>query len=777
MSSQQFQIAHDSIKKTGNLLLQYMREIRAGKLTEGEDTKGLENIENDVKNALEALETQKFQVAVIAAMKAGKSTFLNALIGADILASESEACTVCRTDIRPINNQQIPKLLEYREGHKKPVILIEGEAEIIRQKFLERTHQIREKHNQDQVIKFELEHPIEAITKLPSLAGFTLVDTPGPNEWETVQFNTVALKKTALEALRTCNAILFILDYSSFKDNTNSELLTELIEQRKEALQQNTGKLYFILNKVDRKSEKDRSIDLVIEDLKKALIGFGIPQPIIYPTSAWQGLLGKLLVNKRATESHKKDFNKFFVGQYLEYDDFGFPRVPENMLEMALEDSNIITIQESVIQTVVQNSGWNLLNDVLSKIDKTAKSMEDNLNTQISGWEIEFENLKDKIQDYQKCFDDAQEKVEKVKTSVEDQKQILIKGFTQGVGLFAQEAKLKIETEIKQIASSQSVKQKKIINKREKNENKSEIIPDHEQTKFGFSLPFFGGISFSFETKKPLIETLRNIIPDFSNKTKSNSTQVTSPFKIRVQTEEEGKKIVNAINEYCTPHLQTWWLDTQDKLVRDGTKIREELVQKIQQDIQVISDELSKYLGESLDVELNVNPIQFPDFEFIGIDAKVQQQIEVFERGRKVTKYREETQKSNSFCKKDKIYTIPYQATEYVQDSRTVYEVDLLQTAHDIKENIDAQASGTQMLLERVISKQIEEDFHNAEQQINNYIQQFQELFNNLLNERETREGEREQIIAKLESQKAKLNEYLSEIQSLKISLSEWKPI
>lgn len=219
MSSQEFQTAFSSIESTGKQLLQYLQEFQ-GCGSEGNNREELQRVEEALNEALRALQTQKYQVAVIAAMKAGKSTFLNAMIGADILASESEACTVCRTDIRLLQTGEIPKLLEYREQQAYPVLVSEGEAGKIRQDFLARTHEIRKTNNSDNVNHFELWHPIEAIDKCSYLTGFTLVDTPGPNEWESASFNTVALKQTALEALRTCNAILFILDYSSFKDNT-----------------------------------------------------------------------------------------------------------------------------------------------------------------------------------------------------------------------------------------------------------------------------------------------------------------------------------------------------------------------------------------------------------------------------------------------------------------------------------------------------------------------------------------------------------------------------
>lgn len=95
MSSEQFQLTHESIHTIGTRLLQYLSEIRQSRLNQGDDTKSLQSVEDDINKALTALKEQKYQVAVIAAMKAGKSTFLNAIIGADILASESEACTVC----------------------------------------------------------------------------------------------------------------------------------------------------------------------------------------------------------------------------------------------------------------------------------------------------------------------------------------------------------------------------------------------------------------------------------------------------------------------------------------------------------------------------------------------------------------------------------------------------------------------------------------------------------------------------------------------------------
>jgi len=402
MSSEQFQATHSSIYNQGTLLLQYLQEIRQSRFNEGDDTKSLQSVENDIASALTALKNQKYQVAVIAAMKAGKSTFLNSIIGVDVLASETAACTICRTDVLHIPVGQVPRLLEYREGERKPIVIAEGDEKEIQQKFLFRTREIREKGNPDNTISFEIEHPIEAINGISSLAGFTLVDTPGPNEWESAQFNTVALKQTALEALRTCNVILFVLNYASYKDNAIADLFKDVVENRKEILKSEEGKIYFILNKVDQKTERDREIQEVIQDLQRELSNFGFPNPVIYPASSRQGLLAKLIQQEKASESQIKDFKKFFSARYAVEDEEGDLKIPapRKIASQALIDSGIPAIQETVIETITKNAGWNLLSDALAKIDKAAKSLEDTLNTKIYGWEMDISALKQKIEEY-----------------------------------------------------------------------------------------------------------------------------------------------------------------------------------------------------------------------------------------------------------------------------------------------------------------------------------------------------------------------------------------
>lgn len=197
--------------------------------------------------------------------------------------------------------------------------------------------------------------------------------------------------------------------------------------------------------------------------MERELAGFGFVNPIIYPASSRQGLLAKLIQQGKATEKEIKDFEDFFSAKYAERDERGRKVIPlpEEIAPRALQDSGIPTIQETVIQKITQNSGWNLLSEVVAEIDKAAKATEDTLNTQIKGWQMGIEALKEKVEEYRRRSQNARSRVEVVKKAVEQEKQILIQGFSQGINEFADNAKDKIASEIDKIAESRSAKSPK----------------------------------------------------------------------------------------------------------------------------------------------------------------------------------------------------------------------------------------------------------------------------------------------------------------------------
>jgi hypothetical protein len=442
---------------------------------------------------------------------------------------------------------------------------------------LQRTHEIRQTKGAEDTKAFVMHHPIAAIQDLKVLSGFTLIDTPGPNEWETEGFNTVYLKQVALEVLRNCKVILFVLDYTSFKDNTNKELLSELIEKRQNFLEQDRDKLYFLLNKVDRKAENDRPLEEVVAELKATLQGFGIPDPKVYTSSARQGLLARLIMQGQAKEEHIKDFKKFFSAQYAQENEDGdmVTPGPKKIAPQALLDSGIPQIEESIIATIAQNAGISLLTEVLEQFKGVAGELESLIQVSIQGWSIAVEDLERKLEEYVAGADRAQLRLDEIKKKLVEQQQQLTERFNAEVNQFAKEATQKIGDEI-------------------------DILLDQ----------------FSTNNQSPL-GLIRELISYLSQGKLSGNI-------IEFSSQEKAQQTYDKINECCTPIIQDFWLGTQDKLVRQGNAIQDKIAREIEQEVQIIANELAIILGEVLEFEIQPTQIKIPSYNFIGIDKMIE---------------------------------------------------------------------------------------------------------------------------------------------------------
>ena len=157
-------------------------------------------------------------------------------------------------------------------------------------------------------------------------------------------------------------------------------------------------------------------------------------------------------------------------------------------------------------------------------------------------------------------------------------------------------------------------------------------------------------------------------------------------------------------------------------MINQGTYIQEVLSNKIQADIQEISNELSTHLRETLDVKLKSSPItKISSFEVKGIYTEIQDKLVTLRR------IDEEKVRSWSFCLPDNV--IKRETIEIEIDIRAILAV--------IEERIDNMVAGSGNLLEKTISGRIKDDFGNAEKQIDEYIDRFREEFTLLLEQRE----------------------------------------
>ncbi|MDY7008690.1 MAG: dynamin family protein [Cyanobacteriota bacterium] len=168
----------------------------AGKETSGEF--GLDREIEDMKASSKNLREGVFRLMVLGDMKRGKSTFLNALIGENILPSDVNPCTALLTVLRYgtekkvtiyFNDGKNPEDLDF-QSFKRNYTIDPAEA-----KKLEK----EKKQAFPDVDYAVVEYPLPLLEK-----GVEIVDTPGLNDTE-------ARNELSLGYINNCHAILFVM--------------------------------------------------------------------------------------------------------------------------------------------------------------------------------------------------------------------------------------------------------------------------------------------------------------------------------------------------------------------------------------------------------------------------------------------------------------------------------------------------------------------------------------------------------------------------------------
>jgi replication fork clamp-binding protein CrfC len=155
----------------------------------------------DLKKASSSLQQGVFRLMVLGDMKRGKSTFLNALIGENILPSDVNPCTALLTVLRYGTEKKVtvhfkgdkqPENLDF-ESFKAKYTIDPTEA-----KALEESNKLAFPDVDYAVV----EYPLDLLSK-----GIEIIDSPGLNDTE-------ARNELSLGYLNNCHAVLFVLSAS-----------------------------------------------------------------------------------------------------------------------------------------------------------------------------------------------------------------------------------------------------------------------------------------------------------------------------------------------------------------------------------------------------------------------------------------------------------------------------------------------------------------------------------------------------------------------------------
>ncbi|RME64568.1 MAG: dynamin [Nitrospirae bacterium] len=235
----------------------------------------------------EKLIKNRFNLVVVGQFKRGKTTFINSLLGADVLP----------TAVVPLTS--IVTVIEYGNVPEVKVFYNDGrEDEVPLQALWEYVTEKGNPKNEKDVAEVVLRYPSGYLKD-----GLRLIDTPGVGS--VYQHNT----DVAYEYLPRADAAVFLLSVDQPLSKAEVDFLRDV--------HQFSDRIFFLLNKADYLSEEDlrESLDFSIKTLKEEA---GYPEPEIYPVSAKLALEGKTkkddtLVKKSRMEEFEQRLRRFLL--------------------------------------------------------------------------------------------------------------------------------------------------------------------------------------------------------------------------------------------------------------------------------------------------------------------------------------------------------------------------------------------------------------------------------------------------------------------------------
>jgi GTP-binding protein EngB required for normal cell division len=235
---------------------QAKREIvaRFQQLAELADSVGMITLARDIRTTrIPKLESERFHLVVLGEFNHGKSTFVNSLLGSDILPTGITPTTAS------INH------VVWAQSPTARVVLTTGESKYLDPNQLKEWVTVAGGHASE-VAYVELGYPSELLKN-----HVVLVDTPGVND-----LNEQRAEVTYGYVPRA-DAVVFLLDAGqALKDSEREFLKSRVFESARD-------RLIFILGKMDMLSADERTAVL---DYVKTGLGKMMPEPVVFALSA-----------------------------------------------------------------------------------------------------------------------------------------------------------------------------------------------------------------------------------------------------------------------------------------------------------------------------------------------------------------------------------------------------------------------------------------------------------------------------------------------------------
>lgn len=250
--------------------------------------RGFDRLYGQTLELVKKLDEERFVVAVLGEFKRGKSTFINALVGAELLPMGAVPLTSVVTSVVGGANPRAE--VAYRDGTRTEI----DPRDLFRY--------VTEKHNPGNVLGVDqvvVEHPVAGLSE-----GVELVDTPGVGSIH--GHNT----ETTRSFLSRVDVAIFVTSAEQPVSEAERAFLKEV---RSEA-----ERMFFVLNKVDLLDPDDAAE--VLEFTRRVLTEAVGRQVEVYPISARKALQAKTSKDGRLLEESglalfERDFRDYLTAE------------------------------------------------------------------------------------------------------------------------------------------------------------------------------------------------------------------------------------------------------------------------------------------------------------------------------------------------------------------------------------------------------------------------------------------------------------------------------
>lgn len=367
---------------------------------------------NEIQKKLDAKE---YKIAVVANMSSGKSTFINALFGREVLPAFNHATTDSATYIYSKPNIEKKAEIFFSNDRSSVVVTDDLESEI--KQYAQKDEDCKDEKYKN-VEKIELYYPFKNL-QTSSVEDFniTFIDTPGPNS--TGDYASKHKDQTR-SVLNKVDMALFAFDYGQLDANLKSDEqgLWHTIKARND--KDPNFEVYFLINKIDMAME-DNFKDVknkeeaakewgghekkAVNKLVAAAQNYGIAEPEVYTVSSKFALLDRNDVSwDSPLDGFKNKFKKVFEDkweeEYIKYlgitsleqniNEYINSSVKQKILKIAIDNVSNIKNSElirlnSIVQTLSkpkEEAAKNISN-ALFFLNNDAKNLENNLNDRL----------------------------------------------------------------------------------------------------------------------------------------------------------------------------------------------------------------------------------------------------------------------------------------------------------------------------------------------------------------------------------------------------------